>query len=109
MAIPTYDGLFDPGNSIDWKDFANCRGLSKENYDTFYAPIGGNYNVAKDICAGCSVTDECLEYALLYEKLAQRRFGCYGGMSPNERNDMFGNLGDPDTIHPRAHPERTLP
>ena len=106
MAIPAYNGTFDPGNSIDWKDFAACRGMSKENYDTFYANHSQTYKLAKEICGDCQVRGECLEYALLYEKMVQRRFGCYGGLSPEERNAQFGNLGNPDDVYPRPHGER---
>ena len=106
MALPAYNGTFDPGNSIDWKDFAACKGMSKESYDTFYAPVGRNYNLAKEICETCDVRDECLEYVLWYEGMVQRRFGCYGGLSPEERNAQFGNLGNPDEVYPRPHGER---
>ena len=104
MAIPAYNGTFDPGNSIDWKDFAACRGMSKENYDTFYANHSQTYKLAKEICRDCEVREECLEYALLYEKMVQRRFGCYGGMSPEERTKAFGNYGAEETIKP--YPQR---
>lgn len=42
---------------------------------------GVSPRLAKQICAGCPVRVECLEYALRNGE----RFGVWGGLSPKER------------------------
>ena len=67
-----------------WADHAACR-----NVDTavFVAERGANESaaIARRICGGCLVTEECLEYAL-----ANREpFGVFGGKSPKERRQVI--------------------
>ncbi|MPZ21862.1 MAG: WhiB family transcriptional regulator, partial [Luteitalea sp.] len=52
--------------------------------DTFYPDKGGSVREAKRVCAGCPVTDECLEYALDTEQ----RHGVWGGLSEHERRPL---------------------
>lgn len=57
---------------------------------------GSRYAVeAKQICAGCPVVDECLEWAIAYEsgEIAAANFtasfGVYGGRTPRERRKII--------------------
>lgn len=65
----------------DWRDQANCLGMDA---DLFFPERGVNTNEAKEVCAGCSVREECLEYALDYPEI----FGIWGGCSPVERKRL---------------------
>lgn len=46
-----------------WADLAVCKETDPE---AFYVEKGGNTKPAKDTCARCPVTAECLEYALAH-------------------------------------------
>lgn len=63
-----------------WVVRAACRGLDP---DIFHPVRAGNAYVtqAKQICEGCSVRAECLEYALE----APEPLGVWGGLSAQER------------------------
>lgn len=61
-----------------WDDFANCRGVDP---DLFFPERGASTQEAKEVCKGCVVRDECLEYALANGE----KFGVWGGMSERER------------------------
>ncbi len=66
-----------------WRSLAACRGLDP---DTFHPSTGDNEanEAALAICAGCSVTGECLSAAL---KLGPTRaIGVWGGTSERERD-----------------------
>lgn len=41
-------------------------------------------NQAKRICATCPVASECLDHALVVGE----RYGIWGGLTPDERNDL---------------------
>ncbi len=58
-----------------------CDGLT----DLFYPDEGGNYIIARRICADCPYRAACLDLAL------QRReaYGMWGGKSPNERRRIL--------------------
>lgn len=61
-----------------WWDRANCLGLDP---DPFFPERGGSTDDARDVCRGCVVRAECLEYALT----TGQKFGIWGGMSERER------------------------
>ena len=46
---------------------------------------------AKQICAGCSVREECLDYAL---RVAEP-FGIWGGLNEAERRDLLSLIAHP--------------
>jgi hypothetical protein len=65
-----------------WKSHAACLG-SREFLRNAYPPeglMGGavltGYRRCKDVCAGCSVSAECLSYAVLHDE----RNGVWGGV-----------------------------
>ncbi len=61
-----------------WQDYANCLGVDP---DLFFPERGASTREAKEVCRGCIVKDDCLEYALANSE----KFGIWGGMSERER------------------------
>ena len=62
----------------DWHDRANCLGVDP---DLFFPERGASTREAKEVCRGCVVREDCLEYALRNSE----KFGIWGGMSERER------------------------
>lgn len=61
-----------------WQDFANCLAVDP---DLFFVERGGSTRKAKEVCTGCNVREDCLEYALGNGE----KFGIWGGLSERER------------------------
>ena len=61
-----------------WQSKANCMGVDP---DLFFPERGASTKEAKEVCRGCVVKDECLEFALRNGE----KFGIWGGMSERER------------------------
>jgi len=61
-----------------WQEYANCLGVDP---DLFFPERGASTREAKEVCRGCVVRDDCLEYALANSE----KFGIWGGMSERER------------------------
>jgi WhiB family redox-sensing transcriptional regulator len=61
-----------------WQDLANCLGVDP---DLFFPERGASTKEAKEVCRGCVVREDCLEYALANGE----KFGIWGGMSERER------------------------
>jgi WhiB family redox-sensing transcriptional regulator len=68
----------EPAEAGSWQDEANCLGVDP---DLFFPERGASTREAKEVCRGCVVRDECLEYALANGE----KFGIWGGMSERER------------------------
>jgi WhiB family redox-sensing transcriptional regulator len=64
--------------ATSWQDFANCLGVDP---DLFFPERGASTREAKEVCQGCVVREDCLEYALQNGE----KFGIWGGMSERER------------------------
>jgi WhiB family redox-sensing transcriptional regulator len=64
-----------------WHDQANCLGVDP---DLFFPERGASTREAKEVCRGCVVREECLEYALSNGE----KFGIWGGMSERERRRL---------------------
>ncbi len=62
-----------------WVADANCLGVDP---DLFFPGRGEPSRPAKEVCAGCPVRVECLEFAMAPPV---ERFGVWGGMSERER------------------------
>ena len=62
----------------EWRKLANCLGVDP---DLFYPDRGASTREAKNVCRGCVVREECLEYALS----TGEKFGIWGGLSERER------------------------
>ncbi len=74
--MPLYDET--EAEERSWQDFANCLGVDP---DLFFPERGASTREAKEVCRGCTVREDCLEYALQNGE----RFGVWGGMSERER------------------------
>ena len=67
-------GMEDRG----WQSRANCMGVDP---DLFFPERGASTREAKEVCRGCVVREDCLEYALANGE----KFGIWGGLSERER------------------------
>lgn len=70
--------LGDELQDTSWQDLANCLGVDP---DLFFPERGASTREAKEVCRGCVVQGDCLEYALRNGE----KFGIWGGMSERER------------------------
>jgi WhiB family redox-sensing transcriptional regulator len=72
----------------DWMLDAEC---TRAKPELFYPePAGRSVNEAKAICARCTVTAECLAFALTHGEL---HFGVWGGLSAKERQQLVPSRG----------------
>jgi WhiB family redox-sensing transcriptional regulator len=62
----------------DWHDYANCLGVDP---DLFFPERGASTRESKEVCRGCEVRHDCLEFALQNGE----KFGIWGGLSERER------------------------
>ena len=70
-------GSADPEDRT-WQEYANCLGVDP---DLFFPERGASTREAKEVCRGCVVREQCLEYALVNGE----KFGIWGGLSERER------------------------
>ena len=75
--VNLFGGVEDRG----WQSRANCMGVDP---DLFFPERGASTREAKEVCRGCVVKDDCLEYALDNGE----KFGIWGGMSERERRRL---------------------
>lgn len=68
----------DPAEDLAWQEYANCLGVDP---DLFFPERGASTREAKEVCRGCVVREECLEYAITHAE----KFGIWGGLSERER------------------------
>jgi WhiB family transcriptional regulator, redox-sensing transcriptional regulator len=64
-----------------WQRAANCLGVDP---DLFFPERGGSTREAKEVCRGCVVREQCLQFALENGE----KFGIWGGMSERERRRL---------------------
>lgn len=64
-----------------WQNQANCMGVDP---DLFFPERGASTREAKEVCRGCVVREDCLEYALANGE----KFGIWGGLSERERRKI---------------------
>lgn len=76
-----------------WMERAMC---AQTDPEAFYPDKGGSTREAKNVCRGCDVRADCLEYALDH----QERHGIWGGLSERERRRLASGQT------PRAHASR---
>lgn len=62
----------------EWQGKSNCMGVDPE---LFFPERGASTREAKEVCRGCVVQADCLEYALDNGE----KFGIWGGLSERER------------------------
>ena len=65
-------------SNAEWRQHANCIGVDP---DLFFPERGASTKEAKEVCEGCTVRKECLEYALQRGE----KFGVWAGTSERER------------------------
>ena len=70
--------IADESLDRSWQEYANCLGVDP---DLFFPERGASTREAKEVCRGCVVREDCLEYALHNSE----KFGIWGGMSERER------------------------
>ncbi|MCU1492183.1 MAG: putative WhiB family transcriptional regulator [Acidimicrobiaceae bacterium] len=66
------------GTEPTWQSRANCMGVDPE---LFFPERGSSTREAKEVCRGCVVRVDCLEFAIANGE----KFGIWGGMSERER------------------------
>ncbi len=71
-------GLDGQCDELGWQRLANCLGVDP---DLFFPERGASTREAKEVCRGCVVRDDCLDYALANGE----KFGIWGGLSERER------------------------
>ena len=65
-----------------WELSAACRKLGET--EIFFPSRGESCELAKSICKGCPVREDCLEHALANGE----KFGIWGGYSERDRRKM---------------------
>jgi len=76
----------------DWRELAACR---RSDPDLFF-PLGPAHVsreqviAAKAVCAGCRVTQPCLDYAIARNE----DFGIWGGLTEEERRRLRKRRGE---------------
>jgi WhiB family redox-sensing transcriptional regulator len=71
---------------LDWRDLAAC---ASHDPDLFFpagetGPAAHQIELAKEICGGCDVAAECLEYAIESNQTA----GIWAGLTEDERRPV---------------------
>ena len=61
-----------------WRLRANCMGVDP---DMFFPERGASMQEAKEVCRGCPVREDCLEFAITHNE----KFGIWCGTSERER------------------------
>lgn len=77
QVVPEVD-IVEP---FEWMTDAFCTQVDPE---PFFPEKGGSTRQAKSICAQCTVTDQCLDFAMQNDE----RFGIWGGLSERERRKL---------------------
>ena len=70
--------LLESAPERTWQRQANCMGVDP---DLFFPERGASTREAKEVCRGCVVREDCLEYAITNSE----KFGIWGGLSERER------------------------
>lgn len=68
----------------NWRDHAACQGMSRTAIDALFFGDEHDSVKAKDICATCPVTEECLDYAMR----EHIEYGVWGGMTSANRRAL---------------------
>jgi WhiB family transcriptional regulator, redox-sensing transcriptional regulator len=81
--------VLPPGVEVGWQQDAACK--DTPDPDVFFPGKGEDAEAAKQVCAGCPVLGECLEFALATMRAPDRDHGVYGGLTPAERARLRGS------------------
>ncbi len=74
--------ISQPELELAWMAEAKCRGVDPSE---FFPSDGTGVDRAQRVCTGCSVRQECLEYALEH----RIEHGVWGGTSERERRRIL--------------------
>lgn len=87
MTTPPVDPIHGR-HDTSFMDQAACAQIGPA--DTYYYPeVGVTTEPAKRVCwEMCDVREQCLAYAMAFEKYRTDRFGIWGGLSPKEREEL---------------------
>jgi WhiB family transcriptional regulator, redox-sensing transcriptional regulator len=80
--------VLPPGVEVGWQQDAACK--DAPDPDVFFPGKGEDAEAAKQVCAACLVTSQCLEFALQTMPYPDLDFGVYGGLTPTERARLRG-------------------
>ncbi|WP_244960123.1 WhiB family transcriptional regulator [Actinomyces faecalis] len=73
--------------ALSWQEQALCAQIDMDLW--FPSSMGGgSSDAAVSVCCRCPVVDECLSYAMECEARDRRRFGVWGGLTPDERERL---------------------
>ena len=86
----TPDSKFSPASDPFRGRSAACVGLPLEEVRKFNGGGSAQAYVAKKYCSGCSARTACLEWALSFETPQHKRYGVYGGLTAEQRSELFG-------------------
>jgi WhiB family transcriptional regulator, redox-sensing transcriptional regulator len=78
MLFELFSNVTDQG----WRVDAACRGLDPE---IFFPERGDDLRPARDVCRGCTVQVQCLEYSVKWHE----KHGVWGGTSERERRRIW--------------------
>jgi len=73
-------GAAEPG----WRSRSACRGLPSDMFVSAELMTDDEESMAKAVCAGCAVVDDCLSYSIVNAV----RFGVWGGLTGDERRPL---------------------
>ena len=65
----------------EWSERANCLGVDPE---LFFPDRGESAQPAKEVCAGCVVSEDCLDYSLRFNI----KHGVWGGLAERDRRPL---------------------
>ena len=77
-----WDGNTSEGAASNWMSVGACAGTDPE---VFFPHDGMGVEVAKQVCATCTVTEPCLDYALAH----RIEHGVWGGCSERQRRRIL--------------------
>lgn len=75
-----------------WVERAACAEATPADDHLYFPELGVPPQYALALCEGCPVAAECLATGLFYDADDGLRFGWWGGVSPDEREDLLVSL-----------------
>ncbi len=72
----------DPLKAPEWMLQGSCR--NSDAHENFFPAKGESTREARQLCQGCPVSAECLDYAIIFNMT-----GIWGGTTLRERNKRY--------------------
>ena len=80
--------------AFDWRSMGECRPENGHDPELWFPTTAKETNPkytvetapARQICSGCPVKQDCLDFALEHRMF---QYGIFGGFSPNERKELI--------------------